>query len=70
MVGTSDFVFEETGSSTWLTVFFTYQLMYCGTTSTIARRRGRTDAVTSYAAMSAVIGGINYPVFGHWSGRG
>ena len=67
LIGASDFVFEETGSSTWLTVFFTYQLMYCGTTSTIASgavaERMRFQA---YAAMSAVIGGIIYPIFGHW----
>ncbi|MDX1946276.1 MAG: ammonium transporter [Pirellulaceae bacterium] len=67
LVGTTDFFFEETSSSNWLTVFFLYQLMFCGTSSTIASgavaERMRFKA---YAIMSAIVGGIIYPIFGHW----
>ncbi len=67
LFGGTDFFFEETSHSTWLMVFFVYQLMYCGTTSTIASgavaERMRFKA---YAIMSAVIAGLIYPVFGHW----
>lgn len=67
LFGITEFFFEETYDSTGLTVFFIYQVMFCGTCSTIASgavsERMRFKA---YACMSVLVGGIIYPIFGHW----
>ena len=67
VVGTSRFFFEETSTSHTLTVFFIFQLVSCGTAMTIASGAvAERMKFYGYLAMTFVIGGVIYPVFGHW----
>ncbi|MEM7346506.1 MAG: ammonium transporter [Chloroflexota bacterium] len=55
----------------WLTTFFLFQAIFCGTTVTILsgavaeRMRFR-----GYLIVSVMIAGLIYPVFGHWAWNG
>ena len=69
--GSSDFCFDESKHSAWLTIFFLYQLCSCGISTTIAS--GATAErlrFKAYVILSAIISGLLYPVFGHWSWAG
>jgi Amt family ammonium transporter len=52
-------------------VFFLYQAMFCGTSTTIVSgvvaERMRFGA---YLAIAALVSGVIYPVFGHWAWNG
>ncbi|TAF52058.1 MAG: ammonium transporter [Oscillatoriales cyanobacterium] len=52
-------------------VFFLYQAMFCGTSTTIVSgvvaERMRFSA---YLAIAALVSGLIYPVFGHWAWNG
>jgi Amt family ammonium transporter len=54
-----------------LAVFFLYQAMFCGTSTTIVSgvvaERMRFGA---YLAIAALVSGVIYPVFGHWAWNG
>jgi Amt family ammonium transporter len=54
-----------------LAVFFLYQAMFCGTSTTIVSgvvaERMRFSA---YLAIAALVSGLIYPVFGHWAWNG
>lgn len=69
LIGTSGFMPDQGGSDDLLFVLF--QLMFCGTATTIvsgavAERMG----YSSYVAVSALLSGLVYPVFGHWAWGG
>lgn len=67
MLGVTDFFFEESTHSRWLTVFFLYQCCSCGLSTTIAS--GATAErlrFRAYVVLSMIISGLLYPVFGHW----
>jgi Amt family ammonium transporter len=67
VIGVTEFFFEETTHSHWLTVFFLYQCCSCGLSTTIASgataERLRFQA---YVVLSMIVSGILYPIFGHW----
>lgn len=79
VIGSSGFLFE--GSLTglgdadpeapWLIAFFFFQVAFCGTATTIV-----SGAVAErmnfhgYFAVSAVLSGLLYPLFGHWAWGG
>jgi len=54
-----------------LAVFFLYEAMFCGTSTTIVSgvvaERMRFGA---YLAIAALVSGVIYPVFGHWAWNG
>ena len=64
--GTTGFLFGETDGP-WLISFFIFQLVFCGTATTIV-----SGAVTErmrflgYICIALIISGIIYPVIGHW----
>ncbi|MEI8379002.1 MAG: ammonium transporter [Planctomycetota bacterium] len=70
IVGHSHFFIGE-GAGPWTLSFFVFQLVFCGTSTTIIsgavaeRTRFRT-----YLTISFIVSGIIYPVFGHWAWNG
>lgn len=69
-IGHSLFAFGE-DASPWLLAFFLFQLVFCGTATTIisgaVAERMRFSA---YVFLSLLVAGIIYPVFGHWAWGG
>ncbi|HSK39917.1 MAG TPA: ammonium transporter [Arenibaculum sp.] len=69
MVGTSDFLFA--GGPAWITAFFVFQLMFCGTTTTIVSGAvAERMRFPGYFAVAAVVSLLIYPVIGHWAWGG
>lgn len=70
LFGITYFFFESSGNS-WLLSFFIFQMLFCGTASTIVS--GSVSERTSfkgYLIISVIISGLIYPVIGHWLWRG
>ena len=70
LAGTSGFFFNASSAPNELT-FFLFQLLFCGTATTIvsgavAERMG----IRGYVLVSAVVSVLVYPVFGHWAWAG
>ncbi len=52
-------------------VFFVYQMMFCGTSTTIVSGAAAERLkFTAYLLMAGLISGLIYPLFGHWSWNG
>ncbi len=78
VIGLSGFFFD--GSETalgaaqpahWLTFFFLFQVAFCGTSTTIVSGAvAERMTFQAYLAVSAVLSGLVYPVFGHWAWGG
>ncbi|QDT82051.1 Autoinducer 2 sensor kinase/phosphatase LuxQ [Gimesia maris] len=67
-IGTTHFPFTNSGSDIFLSAFFLFQLMLCVTAATIASgASAERMRFTAYLILSIVLGGIIYPVFGHWA---
>lgn len=69
IIGCSNFASDFTSYE--MATFFIFQMMFCGTASTInsGAISGRAKFST-YIIMTIVISGIIYPVFGHWTWSG
>ncbi|WP_417391473.1 ammonium transporter [Gimesia sp.] len=68
LIGTTYFPFTNSGSDIFLSAFFVFQLMLCTTAATIASgASAERMRFTAYVILSIVLGGIIYPVFGHWA---
>ncbi len=69
-IGTSMFAFGQ-DASPWLLAFFLFQLVFCGTATTIisgaVAERMRFSA---YVVITLLVAAIIYPVFGHWAWGG
>lgn len=79
VIGTSGFFFDGTGhwiqtdawSHGWLLAFFFFQLAFCGTATTIVSGAvAERMTYRGYIAVSIVLSGLVYPVFGHWAWGG
>lgn len=65
-IGKSDFLFRRTDSA-WLVSFFIFQLMFCGTATTIVSGAvAERMRFSAYLVSAALISGLIYPVTGHW----
>ncbi len=68
--GSSLFMLEETDNA-WLLTFFLFQLVFCGTATTItsgaAAERMRFSV---YLILSGIVSAVIYPIFGHWAWGG
>ncbi|HBN75016.1 MAG TPA: hypothetical protein DD473_04205 [Planctomycetaceae bacterium] len=70
LIGTSYFFVDET-NSTWLLAFFLFQLVFCGTATTIISGAvAERMRFSGYLLLSAVVSALVYPVFGHWAWGG
>ncbi|MCH9652569.1 MAG: ammonium transporter [Planctomycetes bacterium] len=67
LIGTSHFPYMNSGTDNFLSAFFIFQLMLCLTAATIASgASAERMRFTAYVILSIVLGGLIYPVFGHW----
>jgi len=70
-IGTDGFFLPFEAETAWQSAFFLFQAMFCATAATIV-----SGAVAerlrfgSYAAISVIVSGLIYPVFGHWAWGG
>ncbi len=70
LVGTSGFLFNETTDS-WLLSFFLFQLVFCGTATTvISGAVAERMRFVAYIVVAVMVSGLIYPVFGHWAWGG
>ena len=68
LIGTSHFPYINSGTNVFLSAFFLFQLMLCVTAATIASgASAERMRFTAYVILSIVLGGLIYPVFGHWA---
>ena len=65
-IGTTGFFFSH-ATEPWLVAFFIFQLVFCGTATTIVSGAvAERMRFTGYLATAAVLSGMIYPVVGHW----
>jgi len=65
-VGTSGFLFGEV-TQPWLTSFFLFQLLFCGTATTIVGGAvAERMRFAGYLFVALLIAALVYPVIGHW----
>ncbi|WP_425615699.1 ammonium transporter [Anatilimnocola sp. NA78] len=70
LVGTSHFL-PEANSGYWLLSFLFFQLVFCGTSTTIISGAvAERMRFSSYVVISVLVSGLFYPVFGHWAWGG
>jgi len=70
IIGASDFVFSVSDDPGHI-VFFVFQLMFCGTSTTIVSGAvAERTRYVGYLMIAIVISLIIYPVFGHWAWGG
>ncbi len=71
LVGSSGF-FVNTGSDApWLTAFFIFQAMFCGTSVTIVSGAvAERMSYKGYLVIAIFVSAFVYPVFGHWAWGG
>ncbi|QDT45602.1 Signal transduction histidine-protein kinase BarA [Gimesia alba] len=68
LIGTSHFPYINSGTNVFLSAFFLFQLMLCVTAATIASgASAERMRFTAYVVLAIVLGGLIYPVFGHWA---
>jgi len=70
VAGSSFFLLEESDNA-WLLTFFLFQMVFCGTATTIisgaAAERMRFSV---YLILSGIVSAVIYPIFGHWAWGG
>jgi len=70
-VGTNVWAPEVGQGETWLVVFFLFQAMFCSTAVTIVSGAvAERMRFSSYLAVSILVSGFIYPLFGHWTWNG
>ncbi|MEM6519456.1 MAG: ammonium transporter [Cyanobacteria bacterium P01_C01_bin.70] len=70
-VGTTAWAPEVGQGDTWLIVFFLFQAMFCSTAVTIVSGAvAERMCFSSYLAISLLVSGLIYPIFGHWAWNG
>jgi len=66
LFGTTGFFFEG-DAAPWLVAFFLFQLMFCGTATTIVSGAvAERMRFSGYLVVAAILSGLIYPVIGHW----
>ncbi len=66
LFGTTGFFFGS-AAEPWLMAFFIFQLIFCGTATTIVSGAvAERMRFSGYLVVTAVLAGVIYPVMGHW----
>jgi Amt family ammonium transporter len=69
-VGTTGFLFGGQ-TAAWLTAFFFFQLVFCGTATTIVSGAvAERMRFSAYMAVSLIVSALIYPLIGHWAWGG
>lgn len=69
--GTSNFLVAFNGHGGWLSTFFIFQLVFCGTASTIVSGAvAERMSFTAYLVSTTIISLVIYPIAGHWAWGG
>lgn len=71
-IGTTEFLAQVgQGSDPGYAAFFVFQAMFCATAATIVSGAvAERMRFTAYLLVAAIVGGLIYPVFGHWAWGG
>ncbi len=70
-LGTTHFLSNISEERLWTTIFFFFEVMFCGTSVTIlAGAVAERMRFGTYLTAAALVSGIIYPVFGHWAWNG
>jgi ammonium transporter len=70
-IGTDSYALDFTGDRVGLTVFFLFQVMFCGTAVTILSGAvAERLRFAAYILIAAIVAGVTYPLFGHWVWNG
>ncbi|MGK7888732.1 MAG: ammonium transporter [Leptolyngbyaceae cyanobacterium] len=70
-LGTDSFLPEFDGNNVWWVVFFLFQSMFCSTAVTIVSGAvAERMCFNSYIAVSILVSGVIYPIYGHWVWNG
>jgi Amt family ammonium transporter len=70
-IGNSHFGVDLSRGEYWLTTFFLFQVVFCGTTVTIVSGAvAERVRFSGYLLMAGILGGILYPIYGHWAWGG
>ena len=70
VVGSGSFLFEP-GDRPHLGAFFVFQMMFCGTATTIVSGAvAERVRFAGYVLISLIVSGLVYPMFGHWAWGG
>ncbi len=66
-VGTTGFLFDGEDNA-WMLAFFLFQLVFCGTATTIISGAvAERMRFSGYVIVAVVVSALIYPVFGHWA---
>ena len=66
LIGTTTFSFER-GTEPWLVAFLIFQIIFCGTATTIVSGAvAERMRFWAYLAVTTVLASVIYPVIGHW----
>lgn len=69
--GTSNFLVAFNGHGGWLSTFFIFQLVFCGTAATIVSGAvAERMSFPAYLVITSVISVLIYPITGHWAWAG
>ena len=67
LIGTDEFLIQPE-SDPWVSAFFVFQAVLCGTAATIdSGALAERTRFVAYVIISFLISGLIYPVFGHWA---
>lgn len=70
LIGHTQFAMSD-NPTPWLWAFFLFQLVFCGTSTTIISGAvAERIRFSSYLIISLVVSGFIYPIFGHWAWGG
>lgn len=68
---TADWALEFSIDDAWVFAFFIFQVMFCGAAVTILSGAvAERIRYRSYVAVTIVVAGLIYPLFGHWAWNG
>jgi len=70
VIGTTEFALGE-DAGPWLLSFFLFQLVFCGTSTTIISGAvAERIRFAGYLVISVLVSALFYPIFGHWAWGG
>ena len=70
LLGSTVFFYDD-AENVWLTTFFVFQILFCGTAATIISGAvAERMKFAGYLVVTAMVSAVIYPFFGHWAWGG